>query len=197
VQHHFQYLIFISNASRRMMVLDEDNNLRLMRADEIDKRGLTPAQLGMKAEQGQVSMEDIRTGSQNLRQSIEALDRPFDIKEIVKLVTAEAQVDGDDDSIFKNVLSTFATQNLTDAQRKFIVDLDQMHERAMLLRLAGMVQVSDILRAAIQRMLPAVAQGDKHMMRKRMDTFDQQVAVLTRGIPKVRVKGVPGSAHHA
>jgi hypothetical protein len=59
----------------------------------------------------------------------------------------------------------------------------QLNERAMSLRnVAGMGTGAQDLRTAIRAMIPGIRSGDKKMMNKQLDAFDNQVSILKEGI---------------
>jgi hypothetical protein len=96
-----------------------------------------------------------------------------------------------DPGVMSNEVQTLlGTQQLTPAQQDFVVWVAQLQERALSLRnVAGMGAGSDQLRNAILATLPGVKSGNKQMALKQLDAFDNQVALLERGVPKVRGQG--------
>jgi hypothetical protein len=153
--------------------------------------GASPAAGGTKALSGQAQMNEMLVASKSLRSIINQKDRsgkqvftPFTPAQVTKL---EIAMNTKDSSVAQANLKALASQNLTPAQRTFVVWVAQIHERALSIRaVASMGQGSDDLRAAIKATLPGVGSGNLEMMNEQLDAFDQQVKLLQQGVPKVK-----------
>jgi len=88
-------------------------------------------------------------------------------------------------------------QTLSNDEQQFVTALANLHERAMALRsVAGIGQQgSDTMRNAIVAMLPAL-KDNPQLMLKKLNAFDQQLNVLSKGIPKVKGQPAPGAAQN-
>lgn len=177
-----------SMANNRIIpVLDENGNLVLDRSKSAMDRGLAPAQQGIAVGAKQSQLNDIETGLKSMRDVAGKLDSPLTPEQVTHLTIA---LHSNDEKAIGANIKALANQNLSPAQKDFVVAIAQLNERAMSLRnIAGMGQGSDEMRRAIQRMLPSAASGDRDMMNKQLDALDQQVKVLHAGIPKVKGLG--------
>lgn len=177
-----------SMANNRIIpVLDENGNLVLDRSKSAMDRGLAPAQQGIAVGAKQAQLNDIETGLKSMRDVAGKLDSPLTPEQVTHLTIA---LHSNDEKAIGANIKALANQNLSPAQKDFVVAIAQLNERAMSLRnIAGMGQGSDEMRRAIQRMLPSAASGDRDMMNKQLDALDQQVKVLHAGIPKVKGLG--------
>lgn len=159
--------------------------VKYMFAGEAISGGAAPAGAGAKAMSQGAQFSEMKTASQNMRNAIANLDRPFTPEQIGKLTYALHQ---GDQGLFRNEIDTLlGSQQLTPAQQDLVVWMAQLNERALSLRsVAGMGQGSDELRHAIRATLPGVKSGSKELMVKQLNAFDNQVALLEKGIPKVK-----------
>lgn len=168
------------NEYRPVQAMDADGNVFWTTAKNAIEGGMASASEGIKLKPREAQMKDIQVASKQTREAINALDKPFSPDQIAKLHLA---ITTPDDSIANAELTTLATQNLTDKQQDFVVWVKQLNERAMSLRnVAGMGTGAQDLRNAIRDMIPGVRSGNKQMMNKQLDAFDNQVKILRSGI---------------
>jgi hypothetical protein len=168
------------NEYRPVQAMDADGNVYWTTAKNAIEGGMASASEGVKLKPREAQMKDIQVASKQTRDAINALDKPFSPEQIAKLHLA---ITTPDDSVANAELTTLATQNLTDKQQDFVVWVKQLNERAMSLRnVAGMGTGAQDLRNAIRDMIPGVRSGNKQMMNKQLDAFDNQVKILRSGI---------------
>lgn len=172
-------------SSRPVAVIDPDSQeLVIMPAGKAEASGAAPAAQGVQAKQAGAQFADIETGSQAMRQAITNLKTPLTADQITKLTLA---THSDDEKVITANMKALASSNLTPDQQDFVAAASQLVERSMSLRkVAGMGQGSQDLRSAIIRTLPGAGSGNKEMMMKQLNLFDQQVSALKTGLPKVR-----------
>jgi hypothetical protein len=166
----------------------ETGEVQYMAAGQAFSSGAAPAGAGATAMSKAAQFGEMKTASQSARSAIQSLDRDFTPDQIAKLTLAMSHRDP---GVMSNEIQTLlGTQQLTPAQQDFVVWVTQLQERALSLRnVAGMGAGSDQLRNAILATLPGVKSGNKQMALKQLDAFDNQVALLERGVPKVRGQG--------
>lgn len=183
--------------ARAVAVVDDQGQLSYQHAGDAIASGTAPAAQGVQALAKEAQFKEIVTASGKLRQAIKALpDTPFTPKDIASLTLATRS---SDPKVLSNIAASFAgNQQLTPEQRAFAVWATQLNERALSLRnVAGMGQGSDDLRKAIQATLPSLRSGDKDMMNRQLDAFDQQVQQLHLGVPKVKGHSTPALTQSA
>lgn len=169
-----------SNEYRAVQAMDADGNVYYTTAKNAIEQGLAGASQGIQLKPREVQIKDIQVASSKAREAINALDDSFSTGQIAKLHTA---LTTPDDTVAQAELTALATESLTDKQQDFVVWIKQLNERAMSLRnVAGMGAGAQDLRNAIRDMLPGVRSGDKKMMNKQLDAFDNQVSILKGGI---------------
>ncbi len=142
-----------------------------------------PAGPGASSMSKEAQFSEMKVASGNARSAIQNLDKPFTAPQIAKLRIASTSGER---GVFGSVIETMVgTQQLTEKQQDFLVWINQLNERALSLRnVAGMGQGAEDLRKAIQRTLPSALSGNKELMMKQLDAFDNQVSLLEKGIPK-------------
>lgn len=169
-----------SNEYRAVQAMDADGNVYYTTAKNAIEQGLAGASQGIQLKPREVQIKDIQVASGKAREAINALDDSFSPSQIAKLHTA---LTTPDDTVAQAELTALATESLTDKQQDFVVWIKQLNERAMSLRnVAGMGAGAQDLRNAIRDMLPGVRSGDKKMMLKQLDAFDNQTTILKGGI---------------
>lgn len=142
--------------------------------------GAAPVAGSQKAAAQTANFDDMQSASGNLRSAISKME-PLDPKAIALLQTAVRDGHG----ITGAEIKSAGINTLSEPQKDFIVWTSQLNERALALRqVAGMGQGSDSLRAAILATLPGAGSGDKTMMLKQLNAFDNQVHVLRSGVLK-------------
>jgi hypothetical protein len=173
-----------NNMSRVVDAVDDTGTLRPMTNAERLKTGAVAAAPAMKAGSAQAQVNDIVTGSQAARKAVENVT-PLSIAQVGEL--SQVMNHDSDPTVRHDMLNAFLNKNsLTEPQKDFVVALNQLNERALSLRnVAGMGQASDQMRSAIRATLPSAASGDKSLMLKQLDAFDQQVQQLRGGMAKV------------
>lgn len=168
------------NEYRPVQAMDADGNVYYTTAKNAIEQGLSGAGEGIKLKPREAQIKDIQVASKSTREAINELDKPFTPAQSAKLHYA---METEDPSLANTELSTLATQDLTDKQQDFVIWVRQLNERAMSLRnVAGMGTGAQDLRTAIRAMIPGIRSGDKKMMNKQLDAFDNQVSILKSGI---------------
>jgi hypothetical protein len=98
-----------------------------------------------------------------------------------------------DPGMFRSFFQTGVGQTLTPEQQDYLIQLFQLRENAMAMRsVLGAGQGSDELRAAILRTVPGAATPSKQYAAKQLDAFEQTLDRLSRGIPNVPLRPMPG-----
>jgi hypothetical protein len=168
------------NEYRPVQVMDADGNVYYTTAKSAIEQGQSGAGEGIKLKPREAQIKDIQVASKSTREAINNLDRDFTPAQIAKLHYA---METEDLGLANTELSTLATQDLTEKQQDFVIWVRQLNERAMSLRnVAGMGTGAQDLRTAIRAMIPGIRSGDKKMMNKQLDAFDNQVSILKTGI---------------
>lgn len=172
------------NEFRPVQALDGNGNLVWTYAKNAISGGMSPAASGAAALSSTVQIQDIKVASNHFKDAIRTMDKPFTPDQVAKLTLATRTPD---EGMAREIFNTIATQDLTDKQQDFVVWMAQVNERAMSLRkIAGQGQGAEDLRGAIRHTIPAVQSGSKEMMLKQIGAFDNQVAILEKGIPKTK-----------
>jgi hypothetical protein len=139
-----------------------------------------PVAAGAKASQQLQQFDEMESASKTLRNAINKME-PLSATNIAKLQTAMRDGHG----LTGAELKAAGFDSLSDAQKDFVIWATQLNERALSLRgVAGMGQGAQDLRQAIQNTLPGAGSGDKKTMLKQLDAFDNQAALLKKGVPK-------------
>jgi len=154
-----------------------------------DAIGLTPGTAAEKLLPKSAQIADIDYSSKQMRSAVQNIDKPFTPDQVAELDLA---LSTGDEGMAHTLMSTLATQNLTEKQQDFVVWASNLNERAMSLRnIAGQGQGAQDTRNAIRAVLPGIQSGNKEMQIKQLDAFDNMVGILKKGI--AGVKGAPGS----
>lgn len=174
--------------ARPVQVVDENGNLRYMSAGQAEQLGVAGAAEGTKAMSKQAQFKDITNASQQVRRALEVGGNAnFTPDQVAKLTLAMHE---SDPGVMANEISNLAASGLNPEQQTLVTWLFQLQERALSLRnIAGMGQGSETTRQAILKALPGITSGSKDMAIKQMDAFDNMVANLATGIPKVKGQG--------
>lgn len=151
--------------------------------------GAAPLNEGAKLMAKGSQLEDIAQGSANMRADVAQLQNPFTPAQIAFAAAALRETPA---TAIKQIGDALQTQQISPDQAQFVTDLLNLHERAMSLRsVAGIGQQgSDVMRQAVMAMLPQL-KDTPDLMNRKLDRFDQQVAILRRGIPTVKSPGSP------
>jgi hypothetical protein len=174
------------NATKPVQVIDYDEEGRPVErwttAGAAISQGLAGGSEGTKLTTRESQMTDIEFSSKKEREAITNLDKKFTPAQIAKLYLI---LHSDDETLVKTESSALAADDLTDKQMDFVVWTGHLNERAMSLRtVAGMGQGAQDLRNAIRGILPGLRSGNNKLMMKQLDAFDNQTAILHKGIPK-------------
>jgi hypothetical protein len=158
-------------------------------ASDAIARGAAGAAEGDKLASKQARLKDIAFSSTQMRDAINALDKPFSSYQIAQMTLALQQRDP---TVARNIISGLSAQAMSEKQQNFFIWMTNMTERSMALSsLAQMGQGSDLLRGAIANTIPTFASGNKGMMIKKMDAFDNQLGIIREGIAKPGKPGTP------
>jgi hypothetical protein len=174
------------NATKPVQVIDYDADGRPIEkwttAGAAIQQGLAGGSEGTKLTTRESQMTDIEFSSKKEREAITNLDKKFTPAQIAKLYLI---MHSDDETLVKTETAALAADDLTDKQMDFVVWTGHLNERAMSLRtVAGMGQGAQDLRNAIRGILPGLRSGNEKLMMKQLDAFDNQTAILRKGIPK-------------
>lgn len=175
--------------------IDENGNMRYDWAKNAIAQGNAPAAQGVSVMSKQAQFSEMKSASQKFRSAIQGLDREFTPDQIAKLQLAQR---APDEGVVRNITdSILGDQNLTPAQQDYVIWHNQMMERILSLRnVAGMGQGAQDLRSAIQATVPGPKSGSKEFSLKKMDAVDNQINLLSRGIPGMG-KGAGGGGINA
>lgn len=173
---------------RPVPVLDQNGQLQYQFAGQAIANQATPAAQGVPAMSKQAQFTEMKQASGKFRDAITNLDRDFTPDQIAKLQLAQR---APDEGVVRNITdSLLGDQNLTPAQQDYVIWHNQMMERILSLRnVAGMGQGASDLRGAIQATIPGPKSGSKQFSLKKMDAVDNQINVLSKGIPKTNTSG--------
>jgi hypothetical protein len=158
---------------------DENNVMHTGFARDLPANA-APVAPAAKAEAQNAQFDEMQSASKTLRNAISKME-PLTPAAIAKISTAMREGHG----ITSNELKSAGMDSLSPAQKDFVIWATQLNERALSLRgVAGMGQGAQDLRQAIQATLPGAGSGDKKTMLKQLDAFDNQAALLRKGVPK-------------
>jgi hypothetical protein len=139
-----------------------------------------PVAAGVAAQKIDAQFKDIESASTKVRDAINKMEK-LTPENIAKLSAAMQEGHG----ITKDQIKSLGMNSLSPAQEDFVVWATQLNERAMSLRnIASMGQGAQDLREAIKATLASAGSGNKRIMLKQQDAFDNQVAKLRKGVPK-------------
>lgn len=177
-------------SSRGIEVLDYDKDgqptTRFVTMGDAIKGGFSGASQGARNTSKTAQIQDIQYSSGKLRQAIQAAE-PFTPAQIAKLQVALTSTD---EKAISTQFGALANDLLSPAQQDVVIWLKNINERALSLRnIAGQGQGAQDTRAAIRSLLPGLTSGNKQMMFKQLDAFDNQTSILAKGIPR------PGGAN--
>jgi hypothetical protein len=165
----------------------ETKSIEWTTAKDAIARGLTPGPAAQSLLPKSSQIADIDFASKQMRSAVQNIDKPFTPDQVAKLDLA---LSTPDQGLSHTILSTLATQELTDKQQDFVIWADNLNERAMSLRsIAGQGQGAQDTRNAIRALLPGVQSGSKEMQTKQLDAFDNMVGILKKGIAGVKGAG--------
>jgi hypothetical protein len=158
---------------------DENNVMHTGFARDLPANA-APVAPAAKAEAQNAQFDEMQSASKTLRNAISKME-PLTPGAIAKISLAMRE----GHSITTNELKSAAWNGLSDAQQDFVVWATQLNERALSLRgVASMGQGAQDLRQAIQATLAGAGSGNKKVMFKQLDAFDNQAALLRKGVPK-------------
>jgi hypothetical protein len=167
-----------------LAVLDDNGDLRYMKASQAEASGAAPAGEGVKAMSRGAQIADIENASQQVRQALQAGGASnFTPEQIFKFSMAMSEREP---TALRDQVTAFAASGLTPPQQDLVTWLYQLQERALSLRnIAGMGQGSETTRTAILKALPGITSGNVEMATKQLDAFDNMVSNLKKGVAKV------------
>jgi hypothetical protein len=148
-------------------------------------KGAAPVAGAQKSGAQIAQFDEMESASKTLRNAITKME-PLTPDAIAKISLAMREGHG----ILHNELKSMGMDSLSPAQQDFVIWATQLNERALSLRgVAGMGQGAQDLRQAIQATLAGAGSGNKKVMFKQLDAFDNQAALLKKGVPRT-----PGQA---
>lgn len=171
--------------AKAVEVVDPTTNVaKYVSAGEAKAKGLTSSATAFKSEGKTASLEDMQVGSQNARTAINGLKSGLDAQTITQLTAAMRATSPD---LLHQYKDTILEKDLPEDQQNYVSALLNLQERALSLRqIAGQGQGSESQRDAILRLLPQVKDlGNKQLVQKKLDAFDQQIGIYMKNIPKV------------
>lgn len=185
-------LASIRQSSRGVEVLDFDKDgnpiTRWTTVGDAIKGGMSGAVQGTKNLSRTQQIQDIQYSSTQLRKAIQNVE-PFTPGQIAKMQVA---LTSNDEKMISTQWGALANDALSPAQQDLTIWLKNINERALSLRnIAGQGQGAQDTRNAIRSLLPNLASGNKDLMFKQLDAFDNQTGILARGIPKPGNSKVP------
>lgn len=172
------------NAKAVEVVDPKTNVAHYTDAGTAKREGLTSAATAFKSEGKAASLDDMKLGSQNARAAINGLKSGLGPQTITQLTAAMRATSPD---LLHQYKDSLLSNDLPEDQQNYVNALLNLQERALSLRqIAGQGQGSESQRDAILRLLPQVKDlGNKQLMQKKLDSFDQQIGIYYKNIPKV------------
>ena len=146
-----------------------------------------PAGPAVTAKNRQVLFGEIDYTTGQLEKAIAKMgDEGFDTASRLQLaiVLRSGSAPGDVSSAWNAFLTSEAAGTLTPKQVDYVTGLVSLEESAMSLRsIAGMGQGSDMLRAAISRMLPGAGTPSRAYANRQLELFKGEVNALRKSVP--------------
>ena len=187
---------------RQIPVIDTQNGNSLIYANANDINAankatpgrFVPAGEGSKALSKTALIEDIRGNVQAVRQSLQNMP---EFSPTMRAQVAVALKSRDPRSAISSLVGSEAAKSLTPQQQDYLINTSLLIENAMAMRsVLGAGQGSEDLRSAITATIPGPTTPTKGYASKQLDTFEQVLNRLERGVPQVPLAnggGKPGS----
>lgn len=142
-----------------------------------------PASGGTQAMSKNAMINEIEFSSQNVRNALNNID--FSQSQIAKF--SNVLKTNDNGGAIGNFLQSNIGKTLTPDEINYVTAIKNLRESAYALRVAGGAgaQSSDMMRGAIDSMVPGKNTPNKEYAMKALDLFDMQAKLLRKGIPKV------------
>jgi hypothetical protein len=132
------------------------------------------------------TFNEIETSSQQVREALKKIE--FTEKQIAKFSQVLKTVD--DGSSIRNFLATNVAKTLTTDEINYVTAVKNLKESAFALRsISGMGQGSDLLRSAIEAVVPGTRTPNKEYAVSSLARFDTQIQKLREGIPGLGKEG--------
>lgn len=150
--------------------------------------GLMPGSLATGAMNKTALIEDIRGGTQQVRDSLHGMsDQEFDIKD--RALIAGALKSRDPRGAVTQLIGGQFKGVLSDKQQEYLINLANLTENAMAMRsVLGAGQGSEDLRQAIVNTIPGASTPNRKYALTQLDTFEKTLNRLERGIPNVPLR---------
>jgi len=138
-------------------------------------------EMALKIKSKRAMFEEIEQSSQTLREIAPKIK--WDTKALAQMAVALRT--NDDGSAIRNFVQSSVGRTLTPDQMEYVNRIMNLRESAYALRGAGGagMQSSDMLRRAIDNMVPSGSTFSKKDFDSKMKLFDMQVKALKKGIP--------------
>lgn len=174
------------NAKAIEVVDPKTNVAHFTSAGEAKAKGLTSASTAAKSEAKTAQLEDMQLGSKNMRDAVSKLSSGLTPATSVKL---QAALRSGDEGYIHKTRDAIMASGLPEDQQNFVNALLNLQERALSLRsIGGQGQGSESQRNAVINLLPGVKDlGNRELMMKKLDAFDQQTGIYFKNIPKANV----------
>lgn len=126
---------------------------------------------------------DLHYASTQMREAVAGMgDQGFDAKTRAQLLLALRS--NDPRSAFSQFLSSEDASTLNDAQVNYVTAVAAAKESAMMLRtVGGMGSGSDMLREAVDKLVPGPGTPSAKFANRQLDLYDGQINRLERGVP--------------
>lgn len=182
--------VFVSGRELPVM---QNGQLGYMNPAEIEaaKKGGTPpvpGSLGAQAMTKEALLEDIRGGSQQVRDSVNAMsDADFSFPN--RALIAGALKNNSPSNAMGTLISGAMKDSLNPAQQDYLINLANLMENGMAMRkvLGGGAGAKDI-RDAVLAVIPGAGTPSKQYALKQLAVFDKTLDRLERGIPDVPLR---------
>ena len=158
-------------------------------SDKTSPGRYVPASGGTQAMSKNAMINEIEFSSKQVRSALDNID--FSQSQIAKF--ANVLKTNDNGGAISNFLQSNIGKTLTPDEITYVTAIKNLRESAYALRVAGGAgaQSSDMMRGAIDSMVPGRTTPNKEYALKALDLFDQQVKILRTGIPDVSPRKLP------
>lgn len=156
---------------------------QLNKANENEPGRFMPASGGTQAMSKNAMINEIEFSSKQVRDALPNID--FSQGQIAKF--ANVLKTNDNGGAISNFLQSNIGKTLTPDEITYVTAIKNLRESAYALRVAGGAgaQSSDMMRGAIDSMVPGKTTPNKEYALKALDLLDNQARILRQGIPNV------------